>query len=107
MGKILEYGDRPTGAFPSSHIGMTWLVMYFFFKDNRKIFFIWLVPAVLLTFSTVYIRAHYAIDVLAGFAIVPFFLWAGRFAYSRMVGWGYPGGLKSTTKNVSKSPTVK
>ena len=107
MEKILEYGDRPTGAFPSSHIGMTWLVMYFFFKDNRKMFFMWLAPAVLLTLSTVYIRAHYAIDVLAGLAIVPFLLWAGRFTYSRMVEWGYPGRLKTTTKNVSKSPSVK
>ncbi len=107
MGKILEYGDRPTGAFPSSHIGMTWLVMYFFFKDNRKLFFMWLVPAALLTLSTVYIRAHYAIDVLAGLTIVPLLLWAGRYTYSRLFEMGSIVKLKSTTKNVSKSPTVK
>lgn len=67
MQYILETGDRPTGAFPSSHIGMTWLIMIFFFRDKRTWFWVWLIPAVLLSLATVYIRAHYVIDVAAGF----------------------------------------
>ncbi len=81
MQKILLYGDKPTGAFPSSHIGMTWLMMYFFFKDKRKVFYWWLIPAILLTFSTVYIKAHYALDVMAGFLTVPVFAWSGNKVY--------------------------
>ncbi len=80
MQKILLF-DRPTGAFPSSHIGMTWLMMYFFFSDNRKIFYGWLLPAVLLTFATVYIKAHYALDVIAGFLMVPLLVWSGSKVY--------------------------
>jgi len=84
MNRILAVGDRPTGAFPSSHIGMTWLIMYFFYRDNRKLFYYWLLPAGVLTFATVYIKAHYAVDVLGGFLMVPFFVWAGRRAYQLM-----------------------
>ena len=78
MNGILAVGDRPTGAFPSSHIGMTWLILYFFFRDHRRLFYYWLVPALVLTLSTVYIRAHYAVDVLGGFLILPLQIWAGK-----------------------------
>jgi len=79
--KLQAYGDRPTGAFPSSHIGMTWLIMYFFFRDNRKFFYGWLPLSVILTFSTVYIKAHYALDVMGGLMMVPVLLWAGQKSY--------------------------
>jgi len=78
MNRILAVGDRPTGAFPSSHIGMTWLIMYFFYRDSRRLFFFWLLPALVLTFATVYIKAHYAVDVLGGFLMVPVFVWGGQ-----------------------------
>ncbi len=81
MNRILEMGDRPTGAFPSSHIGMTWLIMYFFFRDDRRAFYGWLVPALLLTLATVYIKAHYAVDVLGGFMMVPLLAWLGQVLY--------------------------
>ena len=84
MNGILAVGDRPTGAFPSSHIGMTWLIMYFFFQDRRRFFYYWLVPALILTLSTVYIRAHYAVDVLGGFLMVPILVWAGQKAWQRL-----------------------
>ena len=83
MNDILLAGDRPTGAFPSSHIGMTWLIMYFFFHDRRRLFYYWLAPAVVLTLATVYIRAHYAMDVLGGFVMVPLLIWTGQKAWQR------------------------
>ncbi len=82
MNTILFYGDRPTGAFPSSHIAMTWLVMYFFFKDQKKLFYGWLLPAVLLTFSTVYLKEHYVVDVIGGLLIFPLLNWSGNRIYS-------------------------
>jgi len=102
MGKILEYGDRPTGAFPSSHIGITWLVMYFFFKDDRRMFFVWLLPAILLTLSTVYIRAHYAIDVVAGLFMVPLLLWSGTYFYDLVSSFDPLTKINPPTKKVIK-----
>ncbi len=60
-------GERPTAAFPSSHVGVTTVCMFLLFQTgNRKIFF-WILPlAVLLFFATVYIQAHYAIDAIVG-----------------------------------------
>ena len=97
MKEILLYGDKPTGAFPSSHIGMTWLMMYFFFVDNRKVFLWWLIPALVLTFSTVYIKAHYAVDVLAGFLIVPLFIWLGDKVYNWFLEY-YTSTVRQSTK---------
>ncbi len=81
MNRILVLGDRPTGAFPSSHIGMTWLLMYFFYRDDRRAFYGWLLPALLLTLATVYIKAHYAVDVIGGFLMVPLLIWVGQTLY--------------------------
>lgn len=60
-------GERPTAAFPSSHVGVSTIVMLLAWQArNRKLFF-WLLPLyVLLCLSTVYIYAHYAVDVLGG-----------------------------------------
>ena len=61
-----ETGDKPTGAFPSSHVGMALIMLILAWKYCRRIFF-WMLPvALLLMLSTVYIKAHYAIDVCGG-----------------------------------------
>jgi len=60
-------GERPTAAFPSSHVGVSTIIMFLVWTSrNRRLFFIFLPFYVLLCFSTVYIYAHYAIDVLGG-----------------------------------------
>lgn len=64
-------GERPTGAVPSSHVGVMVIYMCLLWQDGRRLFW-WILPfSVLLIFSTVYIRAHYTIDVLLGFISVP------------------------------------
>jgi len=72
--RIIEKADNPTGAFPSSHVGMTCIIMLWLFKDFKKAFFFWLPIALTLILSTVYIRAHYAIDVIASLIIFPLFI---------------------------------
>ncbi len=62
-------GERPTAAFPSSHVGISTILMMLVWRTrNRRFFYIMLPLYVLLCLSTVYIQAHYAIDVLAGWA---------------------------------------
>ena len=62
-----EAGERPTAAFPSSHVGISTVLMLLAWH-TRQMKLVWLlVPFfVLMFFATVYIRAHYAIDALAG-----------------------------------------
>lgn len=60
-------GERPTAAFPSSHVGIsTVLMLLAWHAGSRRLFFIMLPFFVLMFFATVYIQAHYAIDALAG-----------------------------------------
>lgn len=62
-----EVGERPTAAFPSSHVGMSVVTMLLAWKArNRWLFWCCMPFFLLLVFSTVYIKAHYAIDSLAG-----------------------------------------
>ncbi len=62
-----DSGERPTAAFPSSHVGISVVCMLLAWRSgNRKLFFILLPFASLICLATVYIRAHYAIDVFGG-----------------------------------------
>ena len=60
-------GERPTAAFPSSHVGIsTVLMLLVWHSGNRRLLYVLLPFYVLLCLATVYIQAHYAIDALAG-----------------------------------------
>jgi membrane-associated phospholipid phosphatase len=60
-------GERPTAAFPSSHVGITTIVMLLALHTRSRWLTLCMLPFyVLMCFATVYILAHYAIDALAG-----------------------------------------
>ena len=69
-------GERPTAAFPSSHVGVSTVCMLLLMHARFKKLWIALLPVyAFLCMATVYIQAHYAIDAIAGFvsAIVFYF----------------------------------
>ena len=57
-------------VFPSGHTQMTILVMYLAYKFRSKTRYFFYVTGTLLIFSTVYLRYHYAVDVLGGIVFV-------------------------------------
>lgn len=62
-----QAGERPTAAFPSSHVGITTVLMFLaWHSKSKRLFFILLPFFILMFFATVYIQAHYAIDAIAG-----------------------------------------
>ncbi len=62
-----ETGEQPTAAFPSSHIGVTTILMILAWRSRNRILFYGMLPLfILMCFATVYIQAHYAIDVIGG-----------------------------------------
>ncbi|MDR2126602.1 MAG: phosphatase PAP2 family protein [Prevotellaceae bacterium] len=69
--ELQTIGEKPTGAFPSSHVGICLTCMYFIFKHSRRIFYILIPVAFILICSTVYLKAHYLIDVIGGFISAP------------------------------------
>lgn len=62
-----DMGEHPTAAFPSSHVGVTTILLILAFKESRKLGFCLLPIALLLYGATVYIQAHYLVDAIAGF----------------------------------------
>ena len=71
--------ERPTGAFPSSHIGITIVSLILAAKTGSKKLVFSLLPfAIGIFFATVYIRAHYAIDAVMGLVsgVLFYLLWA-------------------------------
>ena len=72
-----EAGERPTAAFPSSHVGVSTICMLLAWHSrNRKLLFTMLPFYIFLCMATVYIQAHYLIDAIAGWisAVVIYFL---------------------------------
>lgn len=60
-------GERPTAAFPSSHVGIATVCMLLAaHTGQRRLVWTMLPFYVFLCMATVYIQAHYAIDAIAG-----------------------------------------
>lgn len=82
---LQEMGERPTGAFPSSHVGVTIIcLLILFFHQQRKYCYYLLPLVILLMASTVYIKAHYFIDVVAGLLTAPLFYWMGTSVWKKI-----------------------
>jgi membrane-associated phospholipid phosphatase len=54
-------------AFPSGHTAVALTVLYLAFKYEKRLFRYFLPLVCALIFSTVYLRYHYVVDVIAGF----------------------------------------
>jgi len=63
---LLDLGEEPTGAFPSSHVGMALIFMILIYRISSKYFWVMVPVCIVLTFATVYIKAHYFIDIIGG-----------------------------------------
>lgn len=75
---VQECGERPTGAFPSSHVGVIVIILWYTYIYLKKWFVIFFPVSIVLILSTVYLKAHYLIDVLAAFVTLPLFILAGN-----------------------------
>lgn len=68
---IQENGEAKTAAFPSSHVGVA-LIMLIWLRDNLKEYLKFFIPSVVLLIpATVYIKAHYFVDAIAGILSAP------------------------------------
>ena len=78
-------GERPTAAFPSSHVGISVVLLWLAWEArSRWLFLCLLVLAVLMFFATFYIQAHYAIDAIAGIPAGTLFYFLCRWGYDRL-----------------------
>lgn len=78
-------------VFPSGHTQMTLLTMYVTVKFNTRTKIFMLITGTLLVFSTVYLRYHYVIDLIAGAVFMVITIWTGKLIY---VSWNKFTGRK-------------
>ncbi len=83
--KIMHFiqtnAEQPTAAFPSSHVGIS-IIILLLLRRRTPLFFKIAIPfVIILILSTVYIKAHYAVDVIGGIIIAPIILYLASILY--------------------------
>lgn len=69
-------------VFPSGHTQMTLIIMYLSAKLNVKSKYFLIPNGILLIIATVYLRYHYVIDLVGGFAFMVLTMWSAKFIFN-------------------------
>jgi membrane-associated phospholipid phosphatase len=77
MGAV-DRGSNAVDVFPSVHVAASLYLLLFDWQHCRPRFWWVLVPCVVLWMSTVYLRFHYFVDLLAGVAVALLGWWVAR-----------------------------
>ncbi|HEX2885424.1 phosphatase PAP2 family protein [Vineibacter terrae] len=80
---LYPVGTNGCDAFPSLHVAASAYILLFDLKHRRRWFYACLVPCLVLWLSTVYLRYHYGVDVVAGFALAALGLWVAVEVWRR------------------------
>lgn len=85
MHLIIETAETETGAFPSSHVGLAIIFIILTAKHFKKVLWVLIPATMLLLLSTVYIKAHYGIDIIAGISSGGLFYIVSNEIYQRFI----------------------
>ena len=83
---IERHAEIAGAAFPSSHVALGLVTAWFSWRYVRAVRWLHLVFALSICVSTVYTRAHYGVDVLAGLVTAGILFSLTQWAYRR---WGW------------------
>lgn len=75
---VVRAGTNGVDVFPSLHCAVSSYILLFDFRHRRWRFYFYLVPAIGLWISTIYLRYHYFVDLICGFALSAFGLWLAK-----------------------------
>jgi len=76
-----QKSEFPIAAFPSSHVGMATIILILVRRMSRPLTWVFLPFYVILCLSTVYIGAHYAVDVVGGWVSAVIIYWLSKSIY--------------------------
>lgn len=79
--KLINTYGYAKGTFPSLHAAMSLAFLLFAFKHQRKLFYIYLPFVISLLVSTIYLRQHYVVDLIAGLILCLFALYVSPKIY--------------------------
>lgn len=88
FGKLMRYIltnlEKPTGAFPSSHVGIALIISVISFKHLKKYFYYSLLFVFGICFATIYLKAHYIVDVIGAIITVPLLIAISSYVYDKL-----------------------
>lgn len=64
----LQYLDKPYNHFPSMHVTLSWLVVHSA-QGSRRFRLLLALAAVGISVSTLFVKQHYVVDIVYGFAL--------------------------------------
>lgn len=81
--EFMDYARIQRDVFPSLHVGISFLVWLYAYRNSRRLF--WIVSPLILSLwvSTIYLRYHYLIDIVAGLILAPLCYWLANWLFSR------------------------
>lgn len=81
--EFMDYARIQRDVFPSLHVGISFVVWLYAYRNSRRLFWI-LSPFILSLFvSTIYLRYHYLIDVVAGLVLAPLAFLLANWLFKR------------------------
>jgi membrane-associated phospholipid phosphatase len=68
---FMDFARIRRDVFPSLHVGISFVVWLYAYRNSKKLF--WIISPLILSLwvSTLYLRYHYLIDVVAGLILAP------------------------------------
>ena len=72
---LISAGSNGTDVFPSLHCAVSCYILFFDRRFKPWRFYLYFLPCIGLWISTIYLRYHYLIDLIAGFILAAFCLW--------------------------------
>jgi hypothetical protein len=102
--QMVATGSNHVDVFPSLHIAVSLFLWLTLLKDHRRLG-IWLTPLmIVLWLSTIYLRYHYCIDLIAGTVLALKIFWLT--AVNKKLAYTHPDALNAITgRRVLSSPT--
>jgi len=83
-------------CFPSGHAMMTLATLHFAWYHSRRVFWALLPAGIALIFSTIYLRYHYGIDLIAATVFYLFVIYSAPYLYRMLRRLSLPARSKST-----------
>lgn len=75
---MVVQGSNRVDVWPSLHSAVSTFILGFAWRHHRREFYLLLLPVMGLWLSTFYLRYHYFVDVMCGFALAAFALYESR-----------------------------
>jgi membrane-associated phospholipid phosphatase len=82
---FMDFARIRRDVFPSMHVAISLVVWLYAYRNSKKLF--WLLSPLILSlwFSTLYLRYHYLVDVVAGLILAPISFLLANWLFRR---WG-------------------